>query len=141
MLTLHLTKAKIFFDNSSGAERRFISAASNKPVQVPNWVKGTLGYVYGVKDGSITDLTPPKQYATAPAAIKLPDADITPEIAATPEPVTDDEVEALIIPEDVVEKSEADLEDELVAHTQPGGKGPSAGAGMIGGKATKRSSR
>ena len=137
MLSLYLKKAKIFFDNSSGAERRFSSVPSNHPVQVPNWVKGTLGYAYGIKDGSIVDLTPPKAAVSAPAAVTLPAAD--PEVAQheVPADATDDEVEAQEITEEALEKSEDDLEDELVASTQPGARGPSAGAGAVRGGAKK----
>ena len=57
-LKVHFTRAKVFQHHNGIAEQRF-QVAPGVNTQVPLWVKNTLGWTMGVKDGSIVDLTPP----------------------------------------------------------------------------------
>ena len=59
---MYFKRAKIFLEQTDKGEQRFIASVGG-PVQVPNWVCKTLGYKYGIKDGSIVDVTPPKHVA------------------------------------------------------------------------------
>ena len=62
MRQMYFKRAKIFLEQTDKGEQRFIASVGG-PVQVPNWVCKTLGYKYGIKDGSIVDVTPPKHVA------------------------------------------------------------------------------
>jgi hypothetical protein len=57
-LKVHFTHAKVFQHHNGIAEQRF-QVVPGVNTQVPLWVKETLGWTMGVKDGSIVDLTPP----------------------------------------------------------------------------------
>jgi hypothetical protein len=61
MLTLFFKRAMIFLHiTEDGASRRYNAIISQRgPVPVPDWVKETLTYQYGVKAKDILDLTPP----------------------------------------------------------------------------------
>ena len=58
LLKVHFTKAKIFFHHDGKGEQRY-PVTPGVHTNVPAWVKTTLGWEMGVKDGSIVDLTPP----------------------------------------------------------------------------------
>lgn len=66
VLQLFFSRAKIFeLINSDDEHLRFVAPISSggRPLAVPDWVKQTLTYKYGIADGSITDLTPPARRA------------------------------------------------------------------------------
>ena len=59
MAQLYFTRAKLFQHEVDGAVRRFTAVPSaGRPVQAPDWVRDTPTFKLGIKDGSITDLTP-----------------------------------------------------------------------------------
>ena len=64
LLKVHFTKAKIFFHHDGKGEQRY-QVTPGVHTNVPAWVKTTLGWEMGVKDGSIVDLTPPEPLAAA----------------------------------------------------------------------------
>jgi len=67
MLHLHCKKSFIF--NRENSDRTETVQAPRGDVNiVPDWVRETLGYRMGVKDGSIVDLTPPKPIQAAAVA-------------------------------------------------------------------------
>jgi len=49
------------------ARHEQVAAPAHAVTMVPDWVKDTMGFEYGVKDGSIVDLTPPK---TSPVVVE-----------------------------------------------------------------------
>lgn len=62
-MNVYLKSAKIFLlasgDEGIG-ERRFSAGPSvSQPILAPDWIKETNTFIYGVKDGTIIDLTPP----------------------------------------------------------------------------------
>lgn len=68
-LKVHFTRAKVFQHHNGIAEQRF-QVAPGVNTQVPLWVKSTLGWEMGVKDGSIVDLTPPDPSMFVAKAVK-----------------------------------------------------------------------
>jgi hypothetical protein len=68
-LKVHFTRAKVFQHHNGIAEQRF-QVAPGVNTQVPLWVKNTLGWTMGVKDGSIVDLTPPDPSMFVAKAVK-----------------------------------------------------------------------
>ena len=59
MAQLYFTRAKLFLHEVDGAVRRFAATPSaGRPTNAPDWVRETDTYKLGIKDGSITDLTP-----------------------------------------------------------------------------------
>jgi len=141
MLTLWCKKAKIFIEHDGDRERKFVAEAANHPVQAPEWVKKNLGYKMGVKDGSIVDLTPPKLPAvvtvTAVNDPKETVSVVTASLGGSEESVdAPDDTEDLDgdggdFTEDTA-KSVDDLEDEAVAHTQPGKRTRTTGGNATG---------
>ena len=60
MLQLYFKRSKIFLHNIDGLALRYNAIVStNGAAPVPDWVKHTLTYKWGIKDKSIIDLTPP----------------------------------------------------------------------------------
>jgi hypothetical protein len=62
MLSLYLTKSKIFDHTDAKGVNHHIAvsrAVDGRPAPVPSWVKETTTFQYGVKDGTIRDLTQP----------------------------------------------------------------------------------
>jgi len=91
-LKVHFTRAKVFQHHNGVAEQRF-QVTPGVNTQVPLWVRETLGWTMGVKDGSIVDLTPPEPIA-APviAAAEKAEPDVKePEVEDTDEDKTGEE--------------------------------------------------
>ena len=101
MLQLYFKRAKLFLTEQNGKEERF-TAPVGGPVSAPDWVKGTDGYKYGVKDGSIVDITPPKSVT---------------EVEEAPEPE--------------VEETEPEVEETAAAASPRAARASRAGAGTI----------
>jgi len=70
-LTLYFNRAKLFMLGSDSGELRYTNGVG-KWADVPEWVTQTDTYKYGIKDGSIVDLTPPERPA-APVVAAEPD--------------------------------------------------------------------
>jgi hypothetical protein len=69
MLQLFLTHSKIFDHTDEKGINHHIAVprtVDGRPVPVPSWVKETTTYQFGVKDGTVRDLTPPKPRARKP---------------------------------------------------------------------------
>ncbi len=88
-LQLYFKRAKLFLRDTEGKSERFVAGVGG-PVKTPDWVKDTLGYMHGVKDGSIVDLTPP----TLPVAKAELIAEVEPETTKDEAGATKDEAEA-----------------------------------------------
>jgi hypothetical protein len=59
-LNLYVKRAKSFLLNTEDGERALTLYAGNTgPQPAPDWIKQTMTYKLGVKDGSIIDLTVP----------------------------------------------------------------------------------
>ena len=97
-LQLFFTRAKIFAYTTPGGEhKRFVATVSAKrPTAVPDWVRQTRTYQDGIKDESITDLTPPKAAAAAPAPVKKPEPAPAAK-APEPEPANEEEPEQPVL--------------------------------------------
>ncbi len=108
LLKVHFTKAKIFFHHDGKGEQRY-PVKPGVHTNVPAWVKTTLGWEMGVKDGSIVDLTPPEPLSAAEP--KTPKVKFT---AQDDEPGAQEP--ALEKPED---DGEPEAEDEPVAEAKP----------------------
>ena len=94
-LTLFLKRSKIFLDqtNGEGGERRWQAQAAPQPVQAPDWVALAPGFAEGIKDGSITDLTPPKakkHKSVEEEPSTLPEIEATGEEEEDEEPVAEE---------------------------------------------------
>jgi hypothetical protein len=75
MLQLYFKRAKIFLHNVDGMALRYNAVVSSTgAAPVPDWVKHTLTYKWGIKDKSIIDLTPP---SAAPLSAEEQAAEIT----------------------------------------------------------------
>jgi hypothetical protein len=107
MLQLYFKRAKLFLSDHEGKSRRFVGPRSDHAIPVPDWVKDTPGYKYGIKDGSIIDLTPPKPLAAVTVPEKSKELDV--EIGELSTEISESEEEL---------KTQADLEDELVQGSQ-----------------------
>ena len=101
MRQMYFKRAKIFLEQTDKGEQRFIASVGG-PVQVPNWVCKTLGYRYGIKDGSIVDVTPPKHVAPivdddveeeAPAMEPVDASEAAADEAASPDIPDEEEAE------------------------------------------------
>ncbi len=83
MAQLYFTRAKLFLHEVDGAVRRFAATPSaGRPTNAPDWVRETDTYKLGIKDGSITDLTPAAP-APAPTAVEAANMQ-PPETPAAP---------------------------------------------------------
>jgi hypothetical protein len=118
MLSLFLTRSKIFeVTTADGANHRVAVSRTTdgRTVAVPDWVKTTTTYQFGVKDGSIRDLTPPTT-----KRVRRTKADDEPALAPTP---------ASVDTTDADDPAHAAAEDAVLATAvKPKGKQVKAGA-------------
>ena len=89
MLSLYLTKSKIFDHTDAKGVNHHIAVSrtvDGRPAPVPAWVKETTTFQYGVKDGTIRDLTQP----TARVRVVKKEVVVEPVEEAEVEEVIDD---------------------------------------------------
>jgi hypothetical protein len=58
-MNLVFTRSKSFVDSSEGTKKFLAQANPGAAIAVPFWVAMTDTFKYGIKDGSIVNLTPP----------------------------------------------------------------------------------
>jgi hypothetical protein len=122
-LKVHFTRAKVFQHHNGIAEQRF-QVAPGVNMQVPLWVKNTLGWEMGVKDGSIVDLTPPEPIAApVTAAAEKAEPDVKePEVEDTDEEEAGEEASEEAGEEASEEAGEEPGEEETVVAAKPAKK-------------------
>lgn len=82
-LKLHCKRSKLFMRSTSEGRHERVTAVAGAVTSVPDWVATTDGYKYGVKDGSIVDLTPPKQVVAASEPVAATKVTEAPEAEST----------------------------------------------------------
>ena len=84
-MTLYFKRAKSFVhQDGDGGTKQFLAQPGPSPIPVPFWVAKTSTFAYGVKDGSIVNLTPPHEMpGYKPPTVVTPavDEDDTPVLA------------------------------------------------------------
>lgn len=97
-MTLAFSRSKCFVQSDDNGTKKFtVQANPTARVHVPFWVANTPTFKHGIKDGSITNLTPPEQMP----GYKAPVA-----VAEVPEP-TPEELDAADAADGAAEQTEA----------------------------------
>ena len=100
-LRIHCSRAKIFMAPGSTTDRhgaRKFMIGAGQTVAAPSWLRETATYKYGVKDGSVLDLTPPAAPVVPAAAPVAPEPEpeaAAPAVATAPADESEDEDRAL----------------------------------------------
>lgn len=79
-LNLHCKRSKVFrlpaTSEDGGHGERFYQIMAGQTMQAPEWARETDTYKWGIKDGSIADLTPPKSPSAGPEPPEPPSAEV-----------------------------------------------------------------